>query len=265
MARETNQETTRRNQQQARSAAGAQGTGASTARNTGQQRAATSANTASRSDRERAIDTTREQGAQGRGSTALSRRGRHAPWFGAGFGGDPFSLMQRMAEDMNSLFEQLGFGSAGFGLTPSFGSSVASPRTSGMGNNREDGRGSRQGGGVLARSGAQSLWSPELEMFQRGDQLVVRADLPGVKKDDVQVEVEDDVLTIRGERREEHEENEEGVYRSERSYGQFYRAIPLPEGVNPEQCEAHFDNGVLEITLKAPAEQQRQRKRIEVR
>ena len=98
-----------------------------------------------------------------------------------------------------------------------------------------------------------------MEAFRRGENFVVRADLPGMKRDDVTVEVENNVLTISGERTDEHEEHRDGFYRSERSYGQFYRAIPLPEGVNTDQCEATFKDGVLEVSLKVPQQRERSR------
>jgi HSP20 family protein len=82
-------------------------------------------------------------------------------------------------------------------------------------------------------------------------QLMVRADLPGLTKDDVKVEMTNDMLTISGERKKEIEEKREGFYRSERSYGSFYRQIPLPEGVQTEKANAIFRNGVLEITMPA--------------
>ena len=94
---------------------------------------------------------------------------------------------------------------------------------------------------------------------------MVRADLPGLNKDDVNVEVDNGVLAISGERRHESQEDRDGFYRSERSYGQFYRSIPLPEGVNPEQCEASFRDGVLDVTLPAPKQETRKARKIQVR
>lgn len=95
-------------------------------------------------------------------------------------------------------------------------------------------------------------WVPQIEVLRNNGQFMVRADLPGLTKDDVKVEVTDDVLTISGERKEENEEKREGFYRSERSYGSFYRQIPLPEGTKTEDAAATFRNGVLEITMPAP-------------
>jgi HSP20 family protein len=105
----------------------------------------------------------------------------------------------------------------------------------------------------------QTIWSPAIEVFQKEGNLVVRAELPGVNKDDVKIQLTDDGLVIQGERKEEHEEKREGFYRSERSYGQFYRLIPLPDDINPDQVRADFNNGVLEITVPVPQAQQRRK------
>ena len=93
---------------------------------------------------------------------------------------------------------------------------------------------------------------PQIEVLQANGQFMVRADLPGLTKEDVKVEITDEFLTISGERKEETEEKREGFYRSERSYGSFYRQIPLPEGAKTENAAATFANGVLEITIPAP-------------
>jgi HSP20 family protein len=213
--------------------------------------------TAGRGDSERALQTTREGGAT-RGSATtgpssgagMTRRRGYAPTWGRGAATDPFALMQRMAEDMDRLFDQFGFGRTGLGPVPST-SALLGPST--------------RGGSPLLGQGASSPWSPQVEVFRRGEQLVVRADVPGVNKDDLQVSVEDDVLTIRGERRDEQEEREEGFYRSERSYGEFFRAIPLPEGTDAGRCEARYEDGVLEVTLPVPKQEERKPRRIEVR
>jgi HSP20 family protein len=81
---------------------------------------------------------------------------------------------------------------------------------------------------------------------------VVSAELPGLNEDDINVQVVNDTLVIQGERRDEREENEEGVRRTEIRYGQFYRAIPLPDGAQTDQARAEFQNGVLRITIPAP-------------
>jgi HSP20 family protein len=93
----------------------------------------------------------------------------------------------------------------------------------------------------------------------------VRADLPGLKKEDVTVDVEDGMLAISGERRDEHEEDRDGYYRSERSYGRFYRAVPLPDGANAEQIDASFNDGVLEVTVPAPKERESRGKKVQIR
>jgi len=102
-------------------------------------------------------------------------------------------------------------------------------------------------------------WAPEIEVFERGGQLIVRADLPGLTSNDVKAEITDNALTIHGERKREHKEEREGWYRSERSYGSFFRSIPLPEGINADEAKASFRDGVLEITMPAPKREERRR------
>jgi HSP20 family protein len=116
------------------------------------------------------------------------------------------------------------------------------------------------------RSGRESgtLWTPQIETFQRGNEFVVRADLPGLTKDDVKVDVTEDSITLQGERREEHEEDREGYYRSERSYGSFYRVVPLPDGAITDSAKAQFNNGVLEIVLQAPPKEVSRGRRLEI-
>jgi HSP20 family protein len=109
-----------------------------------------------------------------------------------------------------------------------------------------------------------SLWTPEVEVFQRNNEVVVRADLPGLKKEDVTVDVTDDAITIAGERREEHEQERAGTYQSERRYGSFCRVLPLPAGAIGDQAKATFKNGVLEITMPAPPEQVTRGRRLEI-
>jgi HSP20 family protein len=116
--------------------------------------------------------------------------------------------------------------------------------------------------GRLFGGGEAGMWSPAVEVFERDNNLIVRAELPGLSKDDVKVEVTDDGLVIHGERKRESEEKGERWYRSERSYGQFYRLIPLPEGANAEQAKARFENGVLEVSMPIP--ESRGRRRIPV-
>ncbi|MCC7309039.1 MAG: Hsp20/alpha crystallin family protein [Acidobacteria bacterium] len=107
-------------------------------------------------------------------------------------------------------------------------------------------------------------WMPQTEVFRRNNQLIVRADLPGLKKEDVNIELDDDRITIRGERKQEHEEDKDGVYRSERSYGTFYRSIPVPDGADGEKAKADFHDGVLEITMPM-SDAKPKRRRLEIR
>jgi HSP20 family protein len=96
---------------------------------------------------------------------------------------------------------------------------------------------------------AAPLLVPHIEVQQRGNELVVKADLPGLRPEDINVAVDRGVLTISGERRQEEREEREGFIRSEISYGTFYRTIPLPDGADEERVAATFRNGVLEITI----------------
>lgn len=107
-------------------------------------------------------------------------------------------------------------------------------------------------------------WIPAMDLVEEGDHYVLRADLPGVSESDVKVELEDNVLTISGERRSEHEERKEGRYRVERATGVFSRALTLPEGVDPERIEASFEKGVLEVRVPKPEERTPRRVAINV-
>jgi HSP20 family protein len=108
------------------------------------------------------------------------------------------------------------------------------------------------------------MWSPKVDVVQRGNELVVRADLPGVNPDDVAVEITDDAIVLSGQRMQEQVEEEGGVYRLERSCGAFFREIPLPQGAIVDQAKATFKNGVLEITVPAPSEQVSRGRRVEI-
>jgi HSP20 family protein len=137
----------------------------------------------------------------------------------------PFALMRRFMEDMEQQWGQMGMGRSGQGM---------------------------------ATAGSE-FFSPPIEISERDGHLVVRADLPGLTKDDVHVEVTDEALTIEGERRSEHEQQQGGFFRSERRYGTFRRQIPLPEGINADQVTASFKDGVLEVSMPAPQRQARGR------
>jgi HSP20 family protein len=139
---------------------------------------------------------------------------------------NPFQMMRRFTKDMERLFEDF----QGFEF-PKFFTTDFLP---------------------FRMEFDKVEWAPQIEVLQNNGHFTVRADLPGLTKDDVKVELTDDYLTISGERKEEKEEKREGFYRSERSYGSFYRQIPLPEGARTENAAATFLNGVLEITIPAP-------------
>jgi HSP20 family protein len=151
---------------------------------------------------------------------------RHPTFFAS-----PFALLERLADEMAGVFERAGQ--------------------------------RRQG---LAPRGASlpAQWEPDIDMFQRGNELVIRADIPGLSPDDVTVEISDDAVTVSGERREEREEDRGGVYRFERSYGAFLRVIPLPVGAIADQARANFRDGVLEIVVPAPPEQVSRGRRVEI-
>lgn len=96
---------------------------------------------------------------------------------------------------------------------------------------------------------APTMWNPQLEVFTKEHEFLVKVDLPGVKKEDITVEVNQDHLVLRGERKHEQEEKKDGFFRTERSYGSFYRSLPLPEGVKSEVATATMHSGVLEISM----------------
>ena len=97
-----------------------------------------------------------------------------------------------------------------------------------------------------------AVFAPKVDVFEKDNRLFTRVDLPGVKKEDVSVEVSDGLLTLTGERKIETEEKKENVYKSECQYGSFYRTVPLPEGVKAEDVKATFANGVLEVSVPLP-------------
>ena len=190
-----------------------------------------------RSPREESAEQQRSSG----GSIQRRQQGRAEE--GLGFPGlfsaSPFGLMRRMTQEMDRaferIFEDVGFG-RGLGLSQS----------------------------PFAGAEAGAFWAPRIEAFQKEDKFIVRAELPGLKKDDVEVNVTDDAITIQGQRQEEHERKQEGFYHSERSYGSFYRTIPLPEGVISDSAKASFRDGVLEIELQAPPNEVSRGRRVEI-
>ena len=111
-------------------------------------------------------------------------------------------------------------------------------------------------GKTTAVAGNGGAWCPTVEVREKEGKLLVTAELPGLKKEDVKVTVTGDSLALEGERKQEKEEKREGYYHSERSYGKFYRSIPLPEGAKVDQAAAQFNNGMLEITIPVPERKQ---------
>lgn len=164
--------------------------------------------------------------------TGLSRPWGHYP---AEAFSNPFTFMRRFMDDMDRTFGELGLGSW-----------PGSPAE-----------------GLTGRGTGSRLWSPQVEVFERDGKLTVLADLPGMKQEDVRVNIEDDILTIEGERRQEHEESRGDLWHSERSYGSFRRSVQLPVGVDPEAVRASFEHGVLEVTMPRPAQKPKGR-RIDV-
>ena len=132
----------------------------------------------------------------------------------------PFTLMRRLSDEMERMFEDVGF---------------------------------RPPLSFLGQPTRTFDWLPQLEVYVRDGKLFVRAELPGLTKDDVKIEVAEGQLTIQGERKHEQEEKKEGFIRSERSYGTFFRQLALPEGANADAAKATFKNGMLEIEMPVVA------------
>jgi HSP20 family protein len=115
----------------------------------------------------------------------------------------------------------------------------------------------RSFGGTTAVASNGAPWCPAVEVKEKDGKLLVTAELPGLKKEDVKVTVTGDTLVLEGERKQEKEEKREGYYHSERSYGKFYRSIPLPEGAKIDQTAAQVNNGVLEISIPVAEKKQK--------
>ncbi len=113
--------------------------------------------------------------------------------------------------------------------------------------------------GLMRRPGGQQRaqqlteWAPAVDVLQRDGDLVVRAELPGVRPEDVDITLQNRVLTISGERREEQEEERGGYYVRERRRGSFSRSMTLPEGVDEDSIRARYENGVLEVPIEGAA------------
>ncbi len=98
-------------------------------------------------------------------------------------------------------------------------------------------------------TGLENVWTPSVDISETDNDIIVTAELPGVKKDDVKISLQDNVLTIRGEKKQEKEEKNENYHRVERAYGMFQRSFTLPTTVDPKKIKATFKDGVLKIKL----------------
>jgi HSP20 family protein len=111
----------------------------------------------------------------------------------------------------------------------------------------------------MENDSALAAWYPALDVHQCAGSLVITAELPGLKKDEVKVEVNDDALVIQGERQREHKEDHQGYHRWERSYGHFYRSWLLPEGAKTDQVKAELQDGLLTISVPVPQSEEKAR------
>ena len=142
---------------------------------------------------------------------------------------DPFREMESIQREMNRLFD--------FSLTR---------------------------GGDRERGLLEGLWNPAIDIYDSKDTLLIKAELPGVNKEDIELSVHNNVLTIKGEKKQEKETNEKGFVRSERFYGSFNRTISLPADVDAGKVQAEFKNGVLNVTLPKKEEAKKQQIKIDV-
>jgi HSP20 family protein len=123
-------------------------------------------------------------------------------------------------------------------------------------------------GGLMRRSGGQQRsevaeWAPAIDVVTENGDLVVKAELPGVKQEDVDITLQDNVLTVSGQRKAEQEEERGGYYVRERRYGSFSRSLTVPEGVDESKIHARYENGVLKVTIEGAAQVQ-EPKRIQI-
>jgi HSP20 family protein len=113
-------------------------------------------------------------------------------------------------------------------------------------------------------TGSVADFAPRMDVYEQDNTIVIKAELPGLKSDDVQVELDDGGLVIRGQSQAEQELKEGAYYRAERSFGSFYRRLPLPFEVQPDQIHASMTDGVLEVRIPRPAQNETEPKRIPV-
>jgi HSP20 family protein len=117
-------------------------------------------------------------------------------------------------------------------------------------------------GGKPANGTGLRRWVPPMDLVETEDHLVLRADLPGLDRDDVNIEVKDGVLTVSGERKAEHDERTDGFYRVERAFGTFSRSMSLPQRIDADRITATFEKGVLEVRIPKPEERKPHRVQI---
>lgn len=161
---------------------------------------------------ERGIEVRGNRGERGRGDLARSRIGRL--W--GGWPGSPYGMMRRLFEDMDMMMGGSGPGATMFPI----------------------GEGMRAG-----------EWMPAIDLCERGNDLVMKAELPGCERSDIDLRIDDGMLIVEGERHMDHEETSEGHYHSERRYGRFQRAISLPSDIDESKIKANFTNGILEVVM----------------
>eukprot|EP01118_Nematostelium_gracile_P009900 TRINITY_DN335_c0_g1_i2.p1 TRINITY_DN335_c0_g1~~TRINITY_DN335_c0_g1_i2.p1 ORF type:complete len:138 (-),score=38.86 TRINITY_DN335_c0_g1_i2:73-486(-) len=118
--------------------------------------------------------------------------------------------------------------------------------------------------GRSGRSSNRDLWMPTMDVKEGEKSITVHAELPGIKKEDISIRLDDNVLTISGERRQEKKEDNEKYHRVERSYGKFSRSVQVPRNVTEEQIKASFTNGVLELSFPKSEPQQQQKRQIQI-
>ena len=159
------------------------------------------------------------------GQTIVPRRGEYGPGRDL-FGFNPFSMMRRFSEEMDRAF------SGAFGHDRGFG----------------------EWGG----------WSPAIDVRERDGNVEISAELPGLTKDDVKVELTNEGILIEGEKRSQVEKDERGFHRTERSYGHFCRMIPLPAGVESDKAKAEFKNGVLQVRVPLSEQERSKRRQIPI-
>lgn len=177
----------------------------------------------------------------------------NAPAFEPMFGQTPFKMMRRFTDDMERAFDMFN----SFNMMPRFEADFGFPKMNELFNFPR-----ALDIYEIPRMAEleKAAWWPEIEVVEKNGELKVHADLPGMKKEDINVEFTDNALIISGERKQETEEEREGFFHTERNYGSFYRSIPLPEGAILDKANAVFHDGVLEVTLAMPKKELKTRK-----